>query len=261
MIGYDETDYFERQEAEVERNYFEKKRKEYRMTAATTLRQIGKDPLEAVPAKPQMILHGEPGVGKTWFALSFPKAYLIDSEGGANLPHYAQRLAASGGKYFGKEDGAGDFDKVLHEVRSLVVNEHDRDTLIIDGMTRLFENTVQQELTAMIQSNASFDPTRTYGAERKLAVAKCRQLMSLISQLDCNVLVICQSAPDYESETAQPKADVHKCMTYDVNLCMEAHQPASVRYLRVTKSRYQQFTTGESFELDYQSFQQKWRGK
>ena len=68
MIGYDETDYFERQEAEVERNYFEKKRKEYRMTAATTLKQIGKDPLEAVPAKPQMILHGEPGVGKTWYA-------------------------------------------------------------------------------------------------------------------------------------------------------------------------------------------------
>ena len=42
-----------------------------------------KDPVNAEPSKPKMLIFGKPGVGKTWGALDFPSCYYIDTEGGA----------------------------------------------------------------------------------------------------------------------------------------------------------------------------------
>ncbi len=42
-------------------------------------------PAEAVQKKAKILVYGEPGVGKTWFALTFPGVALIDTEGGADL--------------------------------------------------------------------------------------------------------------------------------------------------------------------------------
>ena len=260
MIGaYNESDYFERQEAEVEREYFKQKREMWNMSAPAKVQKVGKDPKQAVPAKPQMIIYGEPGVGKTWFSLGFPRAYLLDCEGGANLPHYTDRLSESQSVYFGPEDGATQFDKVISEVQSLVFSDHDRQTLIIDGFTKLFENEIQNELREMLKVNPSFDITKTYGAERKIAIAKTRQLMALIFQLDINVVIIAQSSPDYDNDGTKP--DVHKAVAYDTNLIVECYQSGPARYARVIKSRYQQFLQGDTFGLDYKSFQKKWRGK
>jgi hypothetical protein len=39
-------------------------------------------PKAAVPSKPQMLVYGKPGVGKTWVALDFPGVFYIDTERG-----------------------------------------------------------------------------------------------------------------------------------------------------------------------------------
>jgi len=38
-------------------------------------------PEEVKATKPKFMIYGESGVGKTFFALDFPKPYLIDTEG------------------------------------------------------------------------------------------------------------------------------------------------------------------------------------
>ena len=42
-------------------------------------------PAASVQKKAKVLVYGEPGVGKTWFALTFPRVALIDTEGGADL--------------------------------------------------------------------------------------------------------------------------------------------------------------------------------
>lgn len=78
-----------------------------------------KDPKAAEPRKPQLVIFGPAGVGKTWFALSFPSVYYIDTEGGASRSHYMDRLKASGGMYLGPEDGANDFELIISQVKAL----------------------------------------------------------------------------------------------------------------------------------------------
>jgi hypothetical protein len=59
-------------------------------------------PKAAEPSKPKMLIFGKPGVGKTWTSLDFPNVYYVDTEGGADLAHYTDKLEKSGGVYFGK---------------------------------------------------------------------------------------------------------------------------------------------------------------
>ena len=55
-----------------------------------------KAPEEVKPTKPKMLISGESGVGKTMFALDFPKPYLFDTEGGATREQYQDKLKKSG---------------------------------------------------------------------------------------------------------------------------------------------------------------------
>ena len=61
------------------------------------------DPKAASPSKPKILIFGKPGVGKTWTSLDFPSVYYIDTEGGADLNHYTDKLKKAGGVYFGPD--------------------------------------------------------------------------------------------------------------------------------------------------------------
>jgi hypothetical protein len=51
-----------------------------------------KAPEIVVPGKTKILVFGASGVGKTWFSLGFPNPFFIDTEGGADLKHYQERL-------------------------------------------------------------------------------------------------------------------------------------------------------------------------
>src|SRR5688572_21789505 len=100
----------------------------------TTSKLKAKDPKETEPRKPQMVIFGPSGVGKTWFALSFPAVYYIDTEGGASRKHYMERLSKSGGMYMGPEDGANDFETIIEQTKALATESHKFKTLVIDSI-------------------------------------------------------------------------------------------------------------------------------
>ena len=109
-------------------------------------------PKAAAPSRSKCLVYGNPGVGKTWTALDFPTVYFIDTEGGANLPHYTNKLEAAGGVYLGPAEGANDFATVLDQVRALAEEEHGFRTLVIDSISKLFNDTVAREADRIEQA-------------------------------------------------------------------------------------------------------------
>ena len=77
----------------------------------------GKAPESIEPGKTKGLIFGASGVGKTWFTLDFPAPYYVDTEGGADLRHYQDRLKKAGGVYMGQEDGALDFATIIDQIK------------------------------------------------------------------------------------------------------------------------------------------------
>src|SRR5262249_38170256 len=95
------------------------------------------DPKAAEPSKPKILIFGKPGVGKTWGSLDFPSVYYIDTEGGADLKHYTDKLTKAGGMYFGPEQGSLSFASVLEQIQALATERHSFRTVVIDSISKL----------------------------------------------------------------------------------------------------------------------------
>ncbi len=148
-----------------------------------------KQPEEVKVSKPKFMIYGESGVGKTFFALDFPKPYLIDTEGGAVREQYQAKLKKVGGAYFGKEEGSQDFKAVINEVRELCTTKHEYKTLIIDSFTYLY---MLEAAEAEAKGGSDF------GRDKKAANVPTRQLISQLEKCDLNVILICHSKQSWE---------------------------------------------------------------
>jgi len=89
-------------------------------------------PNDTEPSKPKILIYGKPGVGKTWSAIDFPNVYYIDSEGGANLKHYIDKLRKSNGVYLGPDQGGADMETIIEQIQALATEDHTYKTLVID---------------------------------------------------------------------------------------------------------------------------------
>src|ERR1700679_323108 len=105
----------------------------------------GRDPTEAKPSRPKILIFGKPGVGKTWASLDFPSVYYIDTEGGADLDHYRAKLRNSGGAYLGPDQGSLDFDVVIAQIQALATEEHHYRTVVIDSISKLWNTALSDE--------------------------------------------------------------------------------------------------------------------
>lgn len=216
---------------------------------AKTLR--GKAPSKAKPSRPQIVVFGAAGVGKTWTSLDFPNTYYIDVEGGANLPHYTAKLESVGAIYFGPEDGATDFDLVIDEIQTLATTEHDRKTLIIDSFSKLFNGDVQLEHDRI----AAGGKEPAFGAEKKPAIAKMRRMVKWLGKLDMNVILICHEKPKWsDGEQAGYEPEAHSEISYDLNLVVQITRQGKTRKAKVVKTRFDSFREGELVDWSYTEF-------
>jgi len=221
---------------------------------ARTLR--GKDPKSAKPSKPKILIFGKPGVGKTWASLDFPSVYYIDSEGGADLGHYTDKLKASGGLYFGPKDGGNDFSAVLEEIITLTTVPHPYRTLVIDSFSKLFNTRVNIEAEAMLKANR--DMSKTFGAEKKPAISQTRQMVRWFEKLDMNVILICHEKDKWENgEVTGQTFDGWDKLEYELHLAMNIVKQGKSRKARVTKSRLEAFPDGSTFDWSYAEFAQR----
>ena len=202
----------------------------------------------------KMLIFGPSGVGKSWFALDLPNAYYNDTEGGARLAHYQQKLAKSGGVYLGPEDGALSFDDLINQMKALAQEDHGYKTLVIDSITKIYQ-------TAIAETQAKLGDKDVYGASKKPATAAMRQLMNWITRLDMNVVIIAHETVEWginpktqQREEIGKTADVFDKLIYDLDLTIQIQKRGNTRVGIVRKSRLLGFPEGEVFDLDYPTF-------
>ena len=72
-------------------------------------------------------------MGKTTAAASFPKAYFIDTERGAENDQYTKLLIQNGSSVF----QTNDFDELIKEIMALLTEKHEYKTLVLDSLTNI----------------------------------------------------------------------------------------------------------------------------
>ena len=207
-----------------------------------------KAPVDVKPTKPKFMISGESGVGKTFFALDFPKPYLIDSEGGATREQYQEKLKKSGGAYFGKEEGSQDFKAVIEEVKALTTTKHEYKTLIIDSFTYLY---------MLEASEAEAKGGSDFGRDKKMANIPTRQLISVLEKCDLNIILICHSKIKWERRgkdiiDAGSTFDGYDKLEYILDLWIELLKGGKT--FNVKKSRIQNLTQEDSYPLSFDKF-------
>ncbi len=218
-----------------------------------------KHPKKAEPKKPKILIFGAPGVGKTWGALDFPGVYYIDCEGGASLDHYTDKLEASGGMYLGPKDGANDMQVVLGEIRSLATTKHQFGTLVIDSKTKLFNTAIAIEYERMETEKTHKDMTKTFGAEKKPAVARTKQMIASFEKLDMNVILICHQKDLWkDGEMVGVTYDGWDKLEYELDLVMQIVKQGNTRKAKICKCRLSQFREGELIDWNYKTFAERY---
>lgn len=219
-----------------------------------TTKLKGKEPVALKTGKSKSLIFGPSGVGKTWFSLSFPSPYYIDTEGGADLAHYQERLKLAGGVYMGPEDGSMDFQTVIEQVQALATEQHGYKTLIIDSITKLYQTTIANEAEKLGAKDA-------FGASKKPAIAFMRRLVNWVMKVDMNIVFIAHEASEWGVDTATGQRqeigklpDIWEKLIYELDLTLKAEKRGKSRIAVIRKSRLEGFPEGENFPLEYGDF-------
>ncbi len=223
------------------------------MARASALKAV--PPKEIQPGKPKILVFGKAGIGKTWAALDFPASYYIDTEGGADLPHYQDKLKASGGAYFGVEHGSQDFKAVLEQIKALVTEQHDRKTLVIDSFTKLYN---------LARAEAAEEKGDDYGRDKKEANKPTVQLVRWLGKLDMTVILICHEISEWGLVTGsngkKERAEIGKTfdgydkLDYEFHLALHIQKQGNSRKAFVKKTRLTGFKDGDTIEWSYPEF-------
>lgn len=216
-----------------------------------------RDPALTSPGKIKMMIFSKSGIGKTWFSMDFPSPYYIDSEGGARLAHYQEKLGKVKGAYMGPDDGAGDFATVIEQLQALATEKHDYKTLAIT-ITKLFQTSIANEQERLGDKDA-------FGASKKPAIHAMRRLINWIQKLDMNVLFEAHEIPEWginpksgNREEVGNQPDVWDKLIYELDLTLRLEKRGASRFAVVRKSRLLGFPEGEGFPLEYAEFAKRY---
>lgn len=216
-----------------------------------------KDPTLVTPGKIKMMLFSKSGIGKTWLSMDFPRPFYIDSEGGARLAHYQEKLKKAGGAYFGQEDGALDFPSVLEQVQALATEKHNFQTVSFGSITKLYQTAISTE-SQHIEDSGKKDE---FGASKKPAIRQMRRLVNWIQRLDMNVVFEAHETSEWginprtgQREEIGQIPDVWDKLIYELDLTLRLEKRGPSRVAVVRKSRLLGFPEQDVFPLDYSEF-------
>lgn len=213
---------------------------------------------EAVePKKPKILIYGPPGVGKTWTSLDFPSVYYIDTEGGADLAHYREKLKNAGGMYFGPDQGSLDFETVIGQIEALATEQHHYKTVVIDSITKLFS-------TAITDEQARLGDQDAFGASKKKPIGQMKKLIRWLNRADMNAIVIAHQKDIWgknernQQEVVGQSFDGWDKLEYELHLILRISKLGAgehaKRFANIGKSRLTGFPEGTKIDWSYAEF-------
>jgi hypothetical protein len=193
---------------------------------------------EAVTKRLKLFMFGPAGVGKTTAAIQFPKSYIIDCERGTD--NYDKLITESGSAVFQTTD----INDAISEVKSLLTEQHDYRTLVIDPIT-----TIYNDLLEKCEYKVGTDFGRHYGEANKTM----KRLANLIMALDMNVVVTAHAKTEYGQNLAKLgyTFDGWRQLDYWFDLVVELGKKGKKRLAKVTKTRIESFPDDDVFEWNY----------
>lgn len=213
------------------------------------------------PKKPKVLIFGPAGVGKTWASLDFPMVYYIDTEGGADLKKYRDKLRNAGGMYFGPDQGSLDFEAVIGQIEALATEKHPYKTIVIDSITKLFNITITDE-------QARLGDKDQYGASKKPAVRQMAKLLKWLNLADMNAIIIAHEKDQWgldnkgNREVIGKTFDAWEKLEYELHLALRISQIGAGdnarRFAHVGKSRLTGFVSGERIDWSYAEFAERY---
>lgn len=213
-------------------------------------------PKAVEPSKPKILIYGKAGVGKTWTALDFPNVYYIDTEGGANRNHYTDKLAKSGGVYFGPSQGSLSLDGILEQIQALATEEHGFKTVVIDSITKVFNAEIATETERLAREGIKNE----FARDKKPAVALMRRLVNWLQRIDMNVIIIAHEKAQWGTDNKGERSEIgttfdgYEKLEYELDLALNIIKLPTSRVAKVKKSRLLNFPDASTFPWSYTEF-------
>jgi RecA/RadA recombinase len=235
------------------------------MSAAPAIKRKSKllaiAPEGVTPKKPKVLIYGPAGVGKTWVSMDFPFVYYIDTEGGADLPRYRDKLSKAGGMYFGQDQGSLDFDAVIGQVEALATEKHHYKTVVIDSISKLFNTAIADEQTRLGDRDA-------FGASKKAPIRQMGRLVRWLNRADMNAVIIAHQKDNWGVDSKGNREvigqifDAYEKLEYDLHFVLRISKIGAgenaKRFAHVGKSRLQGFPEGDRFDWTYAAFAERY---
>ena len=195
-------------------------------------------------------LYGKAGVGKTTAAIQFPSPYLIDTEKGAENDQYVELIKKNNGNIY----QTSQFEDLLIEVKALATEKHEFKTLIIDPITIIYDNLLED--MENIHGNQF---GKHYGAANK----KMKSLIRWLLRLDMNVIMTAHAKNEYAEGMALigQTFSGYKDLPYVFDLCMEVKAVGKTRKAFIVKTRIASFELFEEIPYSYEEISKRYQNK
>jgi len=205
----------------------------------------------------KIAVYGPPGVGKTWFGLTFPSPAVIDLEGGTDF--YADRFQ------FSVMDTKS-FAEVLSAVEFLETGQHDFKTLVIDPITIIWSSLQDGRLefkTKDVSKAAAGEEASNFNA---LDWGQLKRFYSLLMtklvNLNMHVVMVGRQKDEYdikkngEMNKTGVKIDGEKSTLYLPDICFRLDvDKVGKRLAIIEKDRSGTFQIGQRVEgISFESF-------
>lgn len=211
-----------------------------------------KDPSSVEPSKPKILIFGRPNTRKTIESLGFPCPYLIDTEGGADFNFYKDALKKRGGAYLGPKDGACNFEEIINQIQALATEKHNYKTLIIDSVSKPFNNVITNESVRLGDKDA-------FGASKKPAYLAIKRLICWLDRLDMTVIMTAHEKDLWKDQKVVGETfDCYEKLEYELHLLLHIKRQGTSSKAYIRKTRLGGFPLDESFPWSYEEFSNRY---
>ena len=206
-------------------------------------------PVVKLKKRMKMLLFGTPKTGKSLFCTQFPNCYYFDLEHGIEFEKYAKNIQKNNSVVFQTTS----YKELYQEVKTLSTVQHSYQTIVIDSISTIRDELVDEELQKIEDSGKQ----SKYSQEHQFANMKLKRLYNLLLDMDMNVIITAHSKDKYgadEFKIIGTTADAHRKSDHLFDIILETFVSGNRYYSICRGSRLQGLKANQEIETSYQKF-------